>query len=362
MSERVFNFSPGPSTLPVEVLELAQQELLNFKDSGMSIMEHSHRGKVYEAVHNETKALLSELLEIPANYEILFLQGGASLQFDMIPLNFISQGGTADYILTGSFAEKAYKEAKKIGDTHVAASTKELNYKRVINQEELQLSEEPVYVHMTSNNTIFGTQFKEFPEVGDVPLVCDMSSDILSRKIDVSKFGLIYAGAQKNLGPSGVTLVIIRKDLLEKVNTNQPSMLRYDIMAENNSLYNTAPTFSIYLVNLVLKWVKENGGINKFEKQNEEKAGFIYEVIDNSNGYYKGHAEKDSRSLMNITFRLPHEDLEKAFIEEGTKLGLVGLKGHRSVGGIRASVYNAMPVEGCKALAKFMVDFQKNNS
>lgn len=362
MSGRVFNFSPGPSTLPLEVLETAQKELINFKDSGMSIMEHSHRGKVYEAVHNEAKALLCELLDIPENYEILFLQGGASLQFDMIPLNFISQGGTADYILTGSFAEKAYKEAKKIGETHVAASTKELNYQRVIKQEELQLSENPVYVHMTSNNTIFGTQFKEFPNVRDIPLVCDMSSDILSKKIDISKFALIYAGAQKNLGPSGVTIVIIRKDLLEKVNTNQPSMLRYDIMAENNSLYNTAPTFSIYMVNLVLKWVKENGGLAKFEKQNEEKAGYIYDAIDNSNGFYKGHAEKESRSLMNITFRLPSEDLEKAFIDEATKQGLSGLKGHRSVGGIRASIYNAMPVEGCKSLAEFMVNFQKKNS
>lgn len=362
MSERVFNFNPGPSVLPQSVLEEAQRELLNYKGTGMSIIETSHRAKPYEEINSGAEALLKELLGVPENYRVLFLQGGASTQFDMVPYNFLGQGATADYLLTGIFAEKAYKEATKIGTVNVAGTTKELNYTRITTPEEIKLSENSVYVHLTSNNTIYGTQWKEFPDFGDVPVVADMSSDILSRKFDVSKFALIYAGAQKNLGPAGVTVVIIRDDMLAKVPQNLPSMWRYDIHAKESSLYNTPPTFSVYLLNLVLKWVKDNGGLEAMEKQNEEKAAFIYDTIDNSGGYYKGHAEKGSRSLMNITFRLPSEELEKAFVEEAGKVGLKGLKGHRSVGGIRASVYNAMPPAGCKALADFMTDFQKKNS
>jgi len=362
MSERVFNFNPGPSTLPLSVLEQAQQELVNYKGTGMSILETSHRAKPYEEINSETEALLKELLEIPEGYRVLFMQGGASSQFDLVPLNFLPQGAVADYILTGSFAEKAYKEATKIGEVHVAGSTKEINYTRIVEPDEIKLSASPAYVHITSNNTIFGTQWKEFPDFGNIPLVADMSSDILSRRFDVSRFALIYAGAQKNLGPAGVTVVIIRDDMLEKVPQDLPSMFRYDIHAKNDSLYNTPPTFSVYMVNLVLHWVKNNGGLAALEKQNEEKAKLVYDAIDNSQGFYAGHAEKGSRSLMNVTFRLPNEDLEKAFVAEAVKQGLVGLKGHRSVGGIRASIYNAMPPAGCKALAEFMVDFKQKNS
>lgn len=362
MTERVFNFNPGPSILPQSVLEEAQSELLNYKGTGMSIIETSHRAKPYEEINSGAEALLKELLGVPENYRVLFLQGGASTQFDMIPYNFLGQGAIADYILTGVFAEKAYKEATKLGTVNVAGTTKELNYTRITAPAEIKLSQNSAYVHLTSNNTIYGTQWKDFPDFGDVPVVVDMSSDILSRKFDVSKFALIYAGAQKNLGPSGVTVVIIRDDMLAKVPQNLPSMWRYDIHAKENSLYNTPPTFSVYMLNLVLKWVKNNGGLEAMEKQNEEKAALVYNAIDQSGGYYKGHAEKGSRSLMNITFRLPSEELEKAFVEEAGKVGLKGLKGHRSVGGIRASVYNAMPPAGCKALADFMTDFMKKNS
>lgn len=361
MNERVFNFNPGPATLPLPVLEEAQRELLNYKGTGMSILETSHRSKEYEAINAETEALLKEILEIPDNYRVLFLQGGATMQFDMVPLNFLTEGATADYILTGSFAEKAYKEAQKVGNVHVAASTKDENYRRIVRFDEIKLSENPAYVHITSNNTIFGTQWKEFPDFGDIPLVADMSSDILSRRIDVKKFALIYAGAQKNLGPAGVTVVIIRDDMIARSNKKLPSMLRYDVHAENNSLYNTPPVFAVYMVNLVLKWVKNQGGLAVIEKINEEKASYLYEVIDESEGFYAGHAEKDSRSLMNVTFRLPSEELEKKFIAEAAEKGLKGLKGHRSVGGIRASIYNAMPVEGCRRLAEFMRDFYKRH-
>lgn len=361
MTERVFNFSAGPSALPVPVLEQVQKELLNYNNTGMSIMEASHRGKAFEEIIYSAEALLKELMGIPENYRVLFLQGGASTQFDMVPLNFLTPGNVADYILTGSFAEKAYKEAKLIGDIHVAGSTKELNYTRIVQPEEIKFSENPAYVHITSNNTIFGTQWKWFPDTVDVPLVADMSSDILSYKFDVSKFALIYAGAQKNLGPAGVTVVIIRQDMLDKVPATLPSMFRYDLHAKNDSMYNTPTTFSVYVLRLVLEWVKAQG-LDAVEKRNIEKAAYIYDAIDNSKGFYTGHAEKDSRSLMNVTFRLPNEDLEKAFVAEAAKEGLVTLKGHRSVGGIRASIYNAMPVEGCKSLAQFMAEFQRKNS
>lgn len=362
MSERVFNFNPGPAALPLSVLEQAQNELLNYKNSGMSVMEISHRSKEYEAINSEAEALIKELLQVPDNYRVLFLQGGASTQFAAVPLNLRPEGQSADYILTGSWAEKAYQEASKSGQANVIASTKDSNYNSIPAIADIKLSDAPAYVHLCSNNTIFGTQWREFPDFGNIPLIADMSSDILSRRVDVSKFALIYAGAQKNLGPAGVTVVIIRNDLLENIPSNIPTMFRYDIHAKNNSLYNTPPAFAVYMVNLVLHWIKDNGGLSAMEKRNTEKAGYIYDVIDASNGYYRGHAQTDSRSLMNITFRLPNEELEKAFAAEATAKGLVGLKGHRSVGGLRASVYNAMSLEGCQALAEFMQEFQKKNS
>ena len=361
MSKRVYNFNPGPATLPLEVLEEAQRDLLNYADTGMSVMEISHRSKEFDAIIVEAESIIKELLHLGDNYRVLFLQGGASTQFSMVPINFLREGQTADYILTGSFAEKAYKEAVKIGNVHVAASSKETNYDRIVDFNDIKLSEAPAYVHITSNNTIFGTQYKAFPDLGDIPLVADMSSDILSYPFAADKFALIYAGAQKNLGPAGVTIVIIRSDMLEKVPETLPSMQSYAVLAKNNSLYNTAPTFSIYMVNLVLKWIKRNGGLEVMQQRNEEKAAIVYEAIDNSDGYYRGHAQKDSRSLMNVTFRLPSEDLEKKFIQEAAAANLVGVKGHRSVGGIRASIYNAMPKEGCVALAQFMDSFRKAN-
>lgn len=358
MSERVFNFNPGPAMLPLSVLEAAQKEMLNYKGTGMSIMELSHRSKPFEEVILGAEALLKELLNVPDNYRVLFIGMGATGQFDMVPMNYLTEGKTADYIITGSFANKAYKEAVKIGNTHVAGTTKEENFTRITRPDEIKFSENPAYVHITTNNTIFGTQWKEFPDCGDIPLVADMSSDIMSKKIDVSKFALIYAGAQKNLGPSGVAVIIIRDDMIEKSNQNLPTMLRYDTYAKNNSLYNTPPSFTVYMIKLLLEWVKDNGGLAAMEKHNETKAALVYDTIDASNGFYKGHAQKDSRSLMNITFRLPNEDLEKEFVAEAAKLGLAGLKGHREVGGIRASIYNAMPQEGCQKLADFMKAFQ----
>jgi phosphoserine aminotransferase len=361
-TKRAYNFNAGPSALPLEVLQTAQAELVDFKSTGMSVMELSHRSATFEEVHNNAIAKLRQLFEIPENYEVLFLQGGASLQFTMIPMNFLQEGKKASYIQTGAWSEKAFKEAKFFGTPVEAASTKENNYKNIPAISELKIDEDAAYVHLTSNNTIFGTQWKEFPETGDIPLIADMSSDILSRKVDISKFGLIYAGAQKNLGPSGVTVVIIRKDLLEKANKDIPTVLKYDTHVANNSLYNTPPTFGIYMLGEVLKWVEQQGGLEAIEKRNEEKAALIYDVIDNSNGFYVGHATEDSRSLMNITFTLADKDLEKQFLAEAKDAGFVGLNGHRSVGGCRASAYNAVPVETCQALAEFMIEFQSSNA
>lgn len=361
MTKRIFNFSAGPATLPLAVLEEAQQELINYKDTGMSVLEMSHRSKPFEAINNEAEANMKELLGLGDDYRVLFLQGGASTQFAMIPMNFLTSDRTADYVLTGSWSEKALKEAKLVGQTHVAATTADGNYKRIPTMEEIKLSDNPAYVHITSNNTIFGTQWQTMPSFGEVPLIADMSSDMLSRTFDANKFALIYAGAQKNLGPAGVTVAIIRKDMLANNPKTIPTMLRYSTHADNNSLYNTPPSFSIYIVNLVLRWLKEQGGIPAMEALNIKKANLIYDAIDQSSGFYKGHADKDSRSLMNVTFRLPNEDLEKTFAAEATKAGLDGLKGHRSVGGLRASIYNAMPQEGCQALRDFMLDFQRKN-
>ena len=361
MTKRIHNFNAGPAALPLEVLQEAQAELLNFNDTGMSVLEISHRTKAYEEVNAEAEANLKELLGLGEDYRVLFLQGGASLQFAMIPLNFLPPGQTADYILSGSWSEKALKEAKLLGQTHIAATTAEENYRRVPDFSEIKLSSSPAYVHLTSNNTIFGTQWDRFPSFGNIPLIADMSSDILCRPFDASKFALIYAGAQKNLGPSGVTVVIIRKDLLENNPKTIPTMLRYETHAKNNSLYNTPPTFGVYMIHLVLRWLKAQGGLTAIEKRNREKAGLIYDAIDQSGGYYRGHAQKDSRSLMNITFRLPNEELEKLFVTEASKAGLNGLKGHRSVGGLRASVYNAVTHEACQTLRDFMQAFRRNH-
>lgn len=361
MSKRAYNFNAGPSALPFSVLEKAQAELVEFQGSGMSIMEMSHRGKEYDAVHNEVVSLFQELYNIPEDYQVLFLQGGASLQFAMVPLNFLPAGKKAGYVVTGAWSEKALKEAKMLGEAYEVASTQEGNHSRIPTATELKLDPASAYVHITSNNTIFGTEWQTFPDTWDIPLIADMSSDILSKPIDVSKFALIYAGAQKNLGPSGVTVVIIKKSFLEQANTKIPTMLRYGTHAKENSLYNTPPTFGIYMIGLVLKWVKEQGGVAAVYKKNQEKAALIYDTIDQSAGFYSGHAQADSRSLMNITFNLKNEELEKKFLAEAKQAGFVGLNGHRSVGGCRASAYNAVPYETCQALQKFMIEFQKNN-
>lgn len=362
MTNRVYNFNPGPAILPEPVLKEVQENLLSLPGVGMSILEISHRSSTFENILNETIENLKKLARIPENYKILFLGGGASLQFSMVPLNLMPPKNKADYIVTGSWSKKAVKEAKRVGAVNIVASTEEENFKRIPRQDELKLDYDAAYVHYTSNNTIYGTEWNYIPDVGDVPLVCDMSSDIFSYPFDISRFGLIYAGAQKNLGPAGVTIVIIREDLLERSQDTLHTMLNYKIHAENNSLYNTPPVFAIYIVGLVAKWLLNLGGLETIAKLNNEKAKLIYDAIDNSNGFYKGHAEKDSRSKMNITFRLPSEELEKKFAKEATENGLVGLKGHRSVGGLRASVYNAFPIEGAKALVEFMKDFQNKNS
>lgn len=361
-NERAYNFNAGPSALPLEVLIKAQEQLVNFEGSGMSIMEMSHRGAIFEEVHNNTIAKLRQLYNISNDYEVLFLQGGASLQFSMLPMNFLQPGKQAGYVMTGSWSEKALKEAKLFGEPYVMASTKDNQYRNIPSLEDLSVNSEDAYVHITSNNTIYGTQWHAFPDTGDVPLIADMSSDILSKPIDIEKFDLIYAGAQKNLGPSGVTVVIIRKEFLEKANDQLPTMLNYRTHAESNSLYNTPPTFGIYMLGEVLKWVEASGGLQAIAEQNERKAKIIYDTIDQSNGFYVGHASPESRSLMNITFRLADEVLEKQFLTEAKEAGFVGLNGHRSVGGCRASTYNAVPVETCQALSDFMIAFQKANA
>ena len=359
--EKRFIILPGPAVYPA-VLEKVQEELLDFGGTGLSILEISHRSKTYDGVHMEAEARMKKLLDLGDDYRCLFLQGGASGQFAMIPMNFLSPGRTADYLLTGSWSQKAYKEAARMGNAHIAASTEEDNFNRIPSPEEIKFSPDPVYAHLTSNNTIMGTQWHEFPDCGDIPLMADMSSDILSRPFDAKKFSLIYAGAQKNLGPAGVTVVVIKKSLLEKINENVPIIFNYKTHADKDSLYNTPPVFAIYVVNLVLKWIEENGGLAAMAERNREKAALIYKEIDESDGFYRGHAQKESRSLMNITFRLPSPELEKKFVEESTANGLVGLKGHRSVGGLRASLYNAMTLEGAQTLAAFMREFREQNS
>jgi len=360
MTERIFNFSAGPAVIPVPVLEQARDEMLSLPGVGMSVMEISHRSKTFDEIIQGAESGLRELLGIPKDYVILFLQGGASLQFSMVPMNFLSLDSSADYIVTGSWGKKAVKEAQKCGTADIAANMADGGFTRVPNQDELQLNPAAAYVHMTSNETIEGVEFKTEPEVGDVPLVADMSSNILSKPIPVEKYGIIYAGAQKNMGPSGVTVVIMREDLLPRVREGLATMLDYNTHAKNKSLYNTPNTWGIYILNLVCKWLKEKGGLEGMQQENEAKAKLIYDAID-ATDFYRGHADPDCRSLMNVTFRLPSEDLEKKFASEATALGLDGLKGHRSVGGIRASIYNAFPKEGCEALVEFMNAFEQKN-
>lgn len=357
---RIYNFSAGPATLPTDVLLEAQSELLDYQGSGMSIMEMSHRGKYYDAVHQEALANFRELLDVPEEYGILFLQGGATTQFSQVPMNLRQEGEVADYINAGAWSKKAIAEARILGNTHVVADCGSDIPTRQATQDELKLTPGAAYLHCCSNETISGAQIKKFPE-SDAPLVADMSSDILSRRLNISDFGLIYAGAQKNLGPAGVTLVIVRKDLAEKAPDSVPKMLRYQTHIENDSLFNTPPTFGVYLLCLVTRWLKQNGGLEAMEAQNERKAATLYAAIDES-GFYKGTAVEEFRSTMNVTYRLPSEDLEKQFIAEAAARGMDGLKGHRSVGGIRASIYNAMPEAGVEALIAFMKEFQSANA
>ncbi|MBS1788856.1 MAG: 3-phosphoserine/phosphohydroxythreonine transaminase [Acidobacteria bacterium] len=362
MSERIFNFSAGPAILPEPVLKQAQRDLFSLPGVGMSVLEISHRSATFEQIIAEAEADLRKLLSIPDTYKVLFLQGGASLQFTMIPMNLLPKGASADYILTGSWGQGAIKEAKKLGTVREAATTADTNFNRLPKSEEIKFDPNAAYVHFTSNETIFGVEFNEEPNAGNVPLVCDMSSDFISRPVDVSKYGLIYAGAQKNAGPAGATIVIIRDDLLGRVPEGLPAMLDYKNFAKNGSMYNTPPCFAIYICGLVFKWaLNDVGGLEKVQAMNKEKAAILYKAIDASDNYYRGHAEADCRSQMNVTFRLPSEDLEKKFIKEATAAGLDGLKGHRSVGGLRASIYNAFPKAGVEKLVEFMADFQKNN-
>ncbi|MDP1568495.1 MAG: 3-phosphoserine/phosphohydroxythreonine transaminase [Vicinamibacterales bacterium] len=359
-TQRLFNFSAGPAVLPPSVLEQAQRELLALPGVGMSILEISHRSKAFEAILAKTEADVRTLGGVPDGYKVLFLQGGASLQFSMVPMNLLAAGTTADYIVTGAWSQKAVKEAQRVGTVHVAGSTEAEAFVRVPRQDELSLTAGASYVHFTTNNTIFGTQWTVEPEVGEAPLVADTSSDMFSRPIDVSKYGLIYAGAQKNLGPSGVTLVIIREDLLARSQKSMHSMLSYATHAGNQSMYNTPPCFGIYLMGLVMQWALAQGGLTAIGAVNDRKAATLYAEIDRT-GFYRGTAQKDSRSKMNITFRLPSEELEAKFAKESTAAGFDGLKGHRSVGGMRASVYNAFPEEGVEALVQFMKEFERQN-
>jgi len=355
---RVFNFGAGPAVLPEEVLEQARKELLDFNGSGMSIMEHSHRGKEYDAVHQEAIANVAKLLKLSDAYTVFFVQGGASLQFSMVPINLLGPGQTADYVDSGAWANKAVKEAKFVGNVNLAANTGKDIPTRMPRNEDLKLTKGAAYVHITSNETIAGSQWKVFPKT-EAPLVADMSSDILSRPLDINQFGLIYAGAQKNLGPSGMAVVVMRKQLAEKAPEKAPTMLKYKTYIEENSLYNTPPTFGIYILMLVTRWMLKMGP-EALYKQNVDKAAKIYQTLDGS-GFYKATAVREFRSDMNITFRLPTEALEEQFVKEASKAGMKGLKGHRSVGGVRASIYNAFPVAGVDALVAFMKEFEKKN-
>ncbi|WP_407271362.1 3-phosphoserine/phosphohydroxythreonine transaminase [Radiobacillus sp. PE A8.2] len=359
--KRVYNFSAGPSMLPTAVLEKAQQELLGYQSSGMSVMELSHRSSLYTEVITQAEQLLRDLMNIPDNYKVLFIQGGASQQFAMVPMNLLTGSGKVDIVNTGSWSKKAIKEAKKYGQVRVIASSEDKNFTYIPHVDRSMFDPEADYVHITTNNTIEGTAFREIPDTGKVPLVADMSSNILSEEIDVSKFGLIYAGAQKNIGPAGLTVVIIREDLIGKASETCPTMLDYKTHSNSGSLYNTPPTFAIYMAKLVFEWLTNRGGIAAMEKINEEKANLLYDYIDGS-AFYESPVQKDSRSIMTIPFVIPARDLDATFISHAQANGLETLKGHRSVGGMRASIYNAMPIEGVHALVDFMKEFEDQNS
>lgn len=358
---RVYNFSAGPSMLPLPVLERAASELICYGDSGMSVMEMSHRSPVYDEIIKNAESSLRKVMSIPDNYKVLFLQGGASTQFASVPLNLLKKdGGKADYILSGQFSTKAYKEALKYGDAVVAASSKEENFRMIPKTTRASFRPDADYVHICFNNTIYGTKFHEIPDTGDIPLVADMSSCILSEPVDVSRFGVIYAGAQKNMAPAGLTVAIVREDLLGNARPETPSMLDWKLMADNDSMYNTPPCYAIYVAGLVYEWLLGLGGLSEMKKLNERKAALLYDYLD-SQSYYIAPVEKDSRSMMNVTFVTGSEELDKKFPKEAAAAGLVNLKGHRSVGGMRASIYNAMPYEGVEALVAFMKDFAEKN-
>ena len=361
MANRVFNFNPGPCTLPLEVLKKAQEEFIDYRGTGMSIIESSHRSPEFDEINNQAMALAKEVLGLDDSYKILFMTGGASSQFAYIPLNFLGESKVGAYVDTGTWSSKAIKEANIIGKSHLAGSSKDKGYCFIPKQADLDIPGDAAYLHITTNNTIKGTEYHYIPETGGLPLIADMSSDICSRTWDYKKYDIIYAGAQKNLGPAGVTFVAIKQSMLDKCKDGNPSMFDYRTYAAKDSLYNTPPCFSIYIMKMVFEWVKNQGGLAAVEKTNSQKKDAVYNAIDNNADYYKGTAEKDSRSWMNITLRLPSEDLEKKFIAEAKAKGLVGLKGHRSVGGVRVSLYNALPLEGAEKVAQFMEDFKKAN-
>jgi phosphoserine aminotransferase len=361
MTHRIINFSAGPAVLPLEILEEAQRELVDYQGAGLSVMEMSHRSPQYDAIHKNAIASLRGLMGISDDYEVLFLQGGASLQFSMVPMNLMFPARKADYITTGAWSKKALKEALREGEARSAGSSEATGFDRIPEAADLDLDSEADFLHFTSNNTIFGTQWQTEPDAGKVPLVCDMSSDILSRPIDVNRYGMIYAGAQKNLGPAGVTLVILRKDLLERAPASLPSMLAYRTHADKNSMYNTPPCWAIYMVGLACQWLERQGGLAIMQRRNAQKAAKLYDVFDNGD-FYRGTAQAASRSQMNIPFRLPSEELEARFLATAKEAGMTNLKGHRSVGGIRASIYNAMPPENVDTLVELMREFERTNS
>ncbi|MFT5526150.1 MAG: phosphoserine aminotransferase [Pirellulaceae bacterium] len=363
LAERIYNFSAGPAVLPLSVLQQAQANLLCLPGAGASILEISHRSPAFEEILASAESTLREILQIPSNYRVLFMQGGSRLQFSMVPMNLLKgTGKTADYIVTGSWGSKAYDEAIKEGEVNVAWNGKSDKFNRLPSDDEVNLSDDSAYVYFTSNETIQGVQYRHEPETGGAPLICDASSEFLCRPLPVEKYGLIYACAQKNAGPAGVTIVIIREDLLDRSSDDLPGYLNYKEHDANGSMYNTPPTFGIYLVDLITKWIRDDvGGLEKMAERNAEKSNWLYDVIDQSEGFYTGHAQQADRSWMNVTFRLPNPDLEQKFVAQAKDKGLDGLQGHRSVGGIRASIYNAQTTDGVQALRDFMVDFQKNN-
>ncbi|MCX7679593.1 MAG: 3-phosphoserine/phosphohydroxythreonine transaminase [Spirochaetes bacterium] len=355
---RIYNFSSGPSMLPLPVLQEVAEKLVDFDQTGMSLIEMSHREKIYDGIHTETIALMRKIYEVPDDFHILFLQGGATMQFGMIPLAFLHKGSLADFIITGTWAQKAHADASVVGKTAVVWDGKSDNYARIPSQRELQFSPNATYVHLCTNETIQGIQWQYFPETNGIPIVADMSSDVLSRRIPWKKFGLIFAGTQKNLAPSGLAVVFVHRDFAARARTDLPAYLRYDLHIKENSLYNTPPTFVVWVMNVTLKWIQSIGGLDEIERLRDIKAEMIYAAIDESGGFYKTNIPKESRSKMNIVWRMGSDELEKKFVEEAKKEGFDGLKGHRSVGGLRASIYNAMPIEGVKALVDFMRHFQ----